>query len=86
MYNTDLYCALRLAVVADTSMHTARYLNLTEIIPLQVWVNCYNKFASAAPFGGFKTSGIGRDKGEAALDLYTETKCVQMPLLQTSWR
>eukprot|EP00953_Heterococcus_sp_UTEX-ZZ885_P022315 12351-Heterococcus_DN1.PRE.2 len=38
-----------------------------------VWVNCYNKFASAAPFGGFKTSGIGRDKGEAALDLYTET-------------
>lgn len=31
---------------------------------------------TAAPFGGFKQSGIGREKGEQALDLYTETKTV----------
>jgi acyl-CoA reductase-like NAD-dependent aldehyde dehydrogenase len=49
-------------------------------------VNCYNRTASAAPFGGFKASGIGREKGENALELYTETKCVQMPLPNTSWR
>lgn len=28
-----------------------------------VWTNCYNVFDSAVPFGGYKQSGIGRDKG-----------------------
>ena len=39
-------------------------------------VNCFNNFDSAAPFGGFKMSGWGRDKGEYALENYTEVKCV----------
>lgn len=43
-----------------------------------VWVNCYNIVDPAAPFGGFKQSGIGRELGEQALDLYTETKTVTM--------
>src|SRR5690606_12870564 len=30
-----------------------------------IWVNCYAVFDSAAPFGGFKESGIGRELGEA---------------------
>ena len=34
----------------------------------QVWVNCYNNFDAAIPFGGYKQSGIGRDKSEYALD------------------
>lgn len=37
-----------------------------------IWVNCYNNFDHVAPFGGFKMSGLGRDKGEAALHNYTE--------------
>ena len=45
-----------------------------------VWVNCYDVFDAAAPFGGFKMSGIGRELGEAALDNYTESKTVTMKL------
>jgi aldehyde dehydrogenase (NAD+) len=41
-----------------------------------VWVNCYNVVDPAAPFGGFKMSGFGRELGERALDNYTETKTV----------
>jgi aldehyde dehydrogenase (NAD+) len=41
-----------------------------------VWVNCYDVFDAAAPFGGFKMSGIGRELGEYALRNYTEIKTV----------
>lgn len=41
-----------------------------------VWVNCYDQFDPAAPFGGYKQSGWGREMGRAALDLYLETKTV----------
>jgi len=41
-----------------------------------VWVNCYNVFDPAVPFGGFKMSGMGREMGEYALDHYTEVKSV----------
>ncbi len=45
-----------------------------------VWVNCYNIFDAALPFGGYKQSGWGRDMGHAALELYTETKAVVIGL------
>jgi aldehyde dehydrogenase (NAD+) len=45
-----------------------------------VWVNCYDVFDAAAPFGGFKMSGIGRELGEAGLANYTELKTVTMSL------
>jgi aldehyde dehydrogenase (NAD+) len=45
-----------------------------------VWINCYDVFDAAAPFGGFKTSGIGRELGEKALDNYTEIKTVTVAL------
>ncbi len=45
-----------------------------------VWVNTYNLYDSAAPFGGYKASGFGRDLGREALDGYTETKTVWMGL------
>ncbi|MGQ0636787.1 MAG: aldehyde dehydrogenase family protein [Planctomycetaceae bacterium] len=45
-----------------------------------VWINCYDVFDAAAPFGGFKMSGIGRELGEAALANYTELKTVTMSL------
>ena len=41
-----------------------------------VWINCYNVFDPALPFGGYKQSGWGRENGRAALDLYTENKSV----------
>ena len=45
-----------------------------------VWINCYNVFDAALPFGGYKQSGWGREMGHDALELYTETKavCVQL--------
>jgi aldehyde dehydrogenase (NAD+) len=45
-----------------------------------VWVNCYDVFDAAAPFGGFKNSGLGRELGEKALDNYTEHKTVTVAL------
>ncbi len=45
-----------------------------------VWVNCYDVFDTAAPFGGFKMSGIGRELGEYALRNYTEVKCVTVSM------
>jgi len=45
-----------------------------------VWVNCYDVFDAAAPFGGFKMSGMGRELGEAGLANYTEWKTVTMSL------
>ena len=41
-----------------------------------VWINCHNVFDAAAPFGGFKQSGYGREMGHHALELYTQTKNV----------
>jgi phenylacetaldehyde dehydrogenase len=41
-----------------------------------VWINCYNVFDPHLPFGGYKESGLGREMGPEALDLYTEVKAV----------
>ncbi|MCE7873024.1 aldehyde dehydrogenase family protein [bacterium CPR1] len=45
-----------------------------------VWVNCYNIFDAALPFGGYKQSGWGREMGHNALELYLETKAVTLQL------
>jgi phenylacetaldehyde dehydrogenase len=41
-----------------------------------VWINTYNIFDAALPFGGYKQSGWGREMGHDALDLYTQKKAV----------
>jgi phenylacetaldehyde dehydrogenase len=41
-----------------------------------VWINCYNVFDAALPFGGYKQSGWGREMGHEALHAYTEVKAV----------
>ena len=41
-----------------------------------VWVNTYGNVGPGAPFGGFKQSGWGREMGEHALEMYSETKTV----------
>jgi aldehyde dehydrogenase (NAD+) len=45
-----------------------------------VWINCYDVFDAAAPLGGFKQSGIGRELGEAGLANYTELKTVTVSM------
>lgn len=45
-----------------------------------VWLNCCDVLYAAAPFGGFKQSGIGRELGEYALEHYTEVKTVTVKL------
>jgi aldehyde dehydrogenase (NAD+) len=45
-----------------------------------VWVNTYNLYDSAAPFGGYKASGFGRDLGREGLEGYLETKTVWIGL------
>ena len=41
-----------------------------------IWINTYNNFDPASPFGGYKQSGWGREMGPEALELYTEVKSV----------
>ena len=45
-----------------------------------VWVNTYNNYDPAAPFGGYKKSGFGRELGMHALELYTQVKSVWVNL------
>lgn len=47
-----------------------------------VWVNCYEVVKAAAPFGGFKMSGLGRELGEYGLQNYTEIKNVVVKIPQ----
>lgn len=51
-----------------------------EIKAGTVWINTYNFYDAAAPFGGYKQSGFGRELGREALDAYTEVKTVWVGL------
>jgi aldehyde dehydrogenase (NAD+) len=59
----------------NKALKTAR-----EIRAGTVWINTYNLYDPAAPFGGYKASGFGRDLGREALDGYTEVKTVWVGL------
>jgi len=45
-----------------------------------IWINTFNMFNAASPFGGFKQSGYGREMGRHALELYTQVKSVWVDL------
>ncbi len=45
-----------------------------------VWVNCYDEDDLTVPFGGYKQSGMGRDKSLHALEKYTELKTTWMAM------
>ena len=51
-----------------------------EIKAAVVWINTFNMFNAASPFGGYKQSGYGREMGRHALDLYTQVKSVWVDL------
>jgi acyl-CoA reductase-like NAD-dependent aldehyde dehydrogenase len=45
-----------------------------------VWINTYNRFDAASPYGGYKQSGFGRENGRAVLDELTQLKSVWVSL------
>jgi aldehyde dehydrogenase (NAD+) len=67
------------AAVWTRDVGKAHYL-VSKVRAGTVWVNCYDVFDAAAPFGGFKQSGLGRELGEAGLEAYTENKTVTMAI------
>ena len=50
-----------------------------------VWVNCFDVFDAAIPFGGYNMSGIGRQKGIYRLPNYMQVKAVVTPLRSQAW-
>ncbi|XP_050915347.1 benzaldehyde dehydrogenase, mitochondrial [Lathyrus oleraceus] len=50
-----------------------------------VWVNCFNTYDAAIPFGGYKMSGQGREKGEYSIKNYLNVKVVVTPLKNPAW-
>lgn len=50
-----------------------------------VWVNCFDIFDAAIPFGGYKMSGQGREKGLYSLSNYLQVKAVVTPLKNPAW-
>lgn len=50
-----------------------------------VWINCFDVFDAAIPFGGYKMSGIGREKGIYSLHNYLQVKAVVSPLNNPAW-
>ncbi|CAH8622857.1 unnamed protein product [Schistosoma curassoni] len=61
----------------EKAMHVMQHLQAGT-----VWINCYDVFDAAAPFGGYKFSGVGRELGEYGLRNYTEVKTVTTRILQ----
>ena len=50
-----------------------------------VWVTCFDTFDAAIPFGGYKMSGQGREKGIYSLSNYLQVKAVVTPLHNPAW-
>ncbi|XP_059449147.1 benzaldehyde dehydrogenase, mitochondrial-like [Corylus avellana] len=50
-----------------------------------IWINCYIVFDAAIPFGGYKMSGHGREKGIYSLSNYLQVKAVVTPLENPAW-
>jgi aldehyde dehydrogenase len=42
----------------------------------RVWTNCYHQYPAHAAFGGYKSSGVGRENHRLMLDHYSQTKCL----------
>jgi aldehyde dehydrogenase len=42
----------------------------------RVWTNCYHQYPAHAAFGGYKSSGVGRENHRMMLDHYSQTKCL----------
>ena len=67
------------ASIWTTDLTSAHRL-ISQLKTGTVWVNTYNIFDAALPFGGYKESGRGQEMGSAGLDNYLETKSVVVQL------
>lgn len=67
------------AAVWTRDITKAHYL-AAELKAGTVWINCFDVLDTAAPFGGYKMSGMGRELGKYALANYTEVKAVTVAL------
>lgn len=72
------------AGVFTSSLDTANTLS-RALRAGTVWVNCFDVFDAAIPFGGYKMSGIGREKGIYSLNNYLQVKAVITPLKKAAW-
>ncbi|XP_006355992.2 aldehyde dehydrogenase family 2 member B7, mitochondrial-like [Solanum tuberosum] len=64
----------------DTANTLARALRVG-----MVWINCFDTFDATIPFGGYKMSGQGREKGEYDLRNYLQVKAVATALKNPTW-
>lgn len=64
----------------DTANTLARALRVGT-----VWTNCFDIFDAAIPFGGYKMSGHGREKGIDSLKNYLQVKAVVTPIKNAAW-
>ncbi|QGY01840.1 aldehyde dehydrogenase [Methylobacterium mesophilicum SR1.6/6] len=76
----DIANATRYGLAAGVwTENVSRALRVSRAIRAgTVWVNTYRAVAVQAPFGGFKESGFGRERGEVALDEFTNTRNVMI--------
>ncbi len=68
--------AFGLAAGIWTADYTRAWRIAREIEAGSVWINTYKQSHIATPFGGFKDSGIGREKGMVGLRLYSQIKSI----------
>lgn len=62
-----------------TADHKRAWRVARQIEAGTVWINSYKTLSISSPFGGFKESGIGREKGRQGLHLFQESKSIYMP-------
>lgn len=72
------------AGVFSNNIHTINTLSRALRVGT-VWVNCYDVFDAAIPFGGYKMSGQGREKGIYSLQNYLQVKAVVSPVDNPAW-
>lgn len=72
------------AGVFTQNIDTANFLTRALRVG-SVWINCYDIFDAAIPFGGYKMSGLGREKGIYSLSNYLQTKAVVFALKNPAW-
>ncbi len=65
-----------LAAGVWTKNHSTALQFANDIKAGTIWINGWDQFSPAVPFGGFKESGIGKEMGKSAIDLYTQEKTV----------
>ncbi|MGL4860132.1 MAG: aldehyde dehydrogenase [Enterobacteriaceae bacterium] len=63
------------------SRDMGRALQLAESLECgTVWINTYKVFSIATPFGGYKESGLGREKGSESIKAYMQQKSLYLGL------